>query len=668
MAYNKETGMYEGFIYKIWNDVNDCIYIGRTYRTLEKRWKEHCEYSKDHKTILYDNIRSIGLKHFELSVIENLYSETLNGIKEMCFSRERYWIEQYKLSGIELYNMTNGGDDVLEKKFPERPVIQYDLFCNEINRFNSITEAGDKTGISHSDISTCCSKNGKIYCTNNYIWRYAEEPLTDKEILELNNRYKGVCQYDFNGNLLNTFYRPIDACRYLASHGINVDSGNITACSNGKVKSVAGFIWRYRMDSFDKYPLPKRIKKVNRYLIDGTYVDSFESCADAERKTGVDSSSINQCCLKHSTMAGGYIWAYDGDNINIDIKIKEKSVDRYSLDFEYIDTFNSIEEASIKLGINRNCISATCNNKNKSGGGYIWRFSEEDISTYQFEDPTKNKKPVRIKPLKYNRRVEKRDIRDGSLIEIFENEYLAAQSVSDNNLSAIHNCLTNENHYTYKGYYFCYEGEYNPNFKNINRYRNFDVYDLQGNYIKTLYGFDECKEFVGLETSNVSAGIISCCNGNQKKAYGYIWKYEGDLLEKDKISVINLYDIYSENIVQRFNSFRDIVKSGLCNRGTVYSRINNHIVIDGKYALFRSDEDFSLDKLTFVNSRHVEKYDLNGNYICSYKNTIDAALDNNTDSSSISKCCNGKIESLQGYNYIYVYEEDKYKEVKYAES
>lgn len=64
MAYNKETGMYEGFIYKIWNDVDDVFYIGRTYRTIEKRWKEHCDYSINHNTDLYESIRDIGLNHF----------------------------------------------------------------------------------------------------------------------------------------------------------------------------------------------------------------------------------------------------------------------------------------------------------------------------------------------------------------------------------------------------------------------------------------------------------------------------------------------------------------------------------------------------------------------------------------------------------------------------
>ena len=39
--YNKETDMYEGYIYKISNNVNDKVYIGQTIETIEKRFKDH---------------------------------------------------------------------------------------------------------------------------------------------------------------------------------------------------------------------------------------------------------------------------------------------------------------------------------------------------------------------------------------------------------------------------------------------------------------------------------------------------------------------------------------------------------------------------------------------------------------------------------------------------
>ena len=46
MSYNKETGMWEGFIYKITNDINDKVYIGQTTQTVEDRFKQHL---KEHR-------------------------------------------------------------------------------------------------------------------------------------------------------------------------------------------------------------------------------------------------------------------------------------------------------------------------------------------------------------------------------------------------------------------------------------------------------------------------------------------------------------------------------------------------------------------------------------------------------------------------------------------
>lgn len=380
MAYNKETRMYEGFIYKIFNDVDEVFYIGRTYRTVEIRWMEHLACSIDHQNDLYKGMRKYGIEKFHISIIEQFSSTLKDTIKQLSYDKEKYWIKYYKDNGYILYNMNDGGDDVAENRFPERPVIQYDLFCRELNNYNSISQASDITGINHSDISTCCSKNGKIYCTDNYIWRYADDPLSQDEITVLNERYRGTCQYDFNGNLLNVFYRPRDAVNYVMEHdGIQLISGNISSCMNGNAKSAGGYIWRYRGDPFDLYPLPKQIRRVEQRTLAGDLLAIYNNCADAQRHTGVDSSGINLCCLKQCKHAGGYIWCYENDLYETDIKLKEHPVDRYDKDGNYIDSYPSIKSASETLKIHRSTISKVCYGKGTTAGGYVWKFKHQPI-------------------------------------------------------------------------------------------------------------------------------------------------------------------------------------------------------------------------------------------------------------------------------------------------
>ena len=94
------------YIYKIINDINDKVYIGKTSKTIEHRWKEHREdattKSKDHRP-LYSAIQKYGIEHFQIEEIEEVPND------EIACEREKYWIEYYG-SFKNGYNATKGGD------------------------------------------------------------------------------------------------------------------------------------------------------------------------------------------------------------------------------------------------------------------------------------------------------------------------------------------------------------------------------------------------------------------------------------------------------------------------------------------------------------------------------------------------------------------------------
>jgi group I intron endonuclease len=60
-------------IYKIVNDVNDKIYVGKTTKSLDIRFKEHISDSTrktEEKRPLYNAIRKYGAEHFNILLIE----------------------------------------------------------------------------------------------------------------------------------------------------------------------------------------------------------------------------------------------------------------------------------------------------------------------------------------------------------------------------------------------------------------------------------------------------------------------------------------------------------------------------------------------------------------------------------------------------------------------
>ena len=72
MSFNKETGMYEGYIYKIINDVNDKVYIGQTVRTIETRWIQHksSTKTKSDNLAIHNAMNKYGIENFDIYEID----------------------------------------------------------------------------------------------------------------------------------------------------------------------------------------------------------------------------------------------------------------------------------------------------------------------------------------------------------------------------------------------------------------------------------------------------------------------------------------------------------------------------------------------------------------------------------------------------------------------
>ena len=96
------------YIYKIYNTINDKLYIGQTRRAIRKRFLDHVNRAKNGaQTRLYCAMRKHGIENFYIEVVEEVPDS--ENATELLNSREIYWITHYD-SVKNGYNSTNGGD------------------------------------------------------------------------------------------------------------------------------------------------------------------------------------------------------------------------------------------------------------------------------------------------------------------------------------------------------------------------------------------------------------------------------------------------------------------------------------------------------------------------------------------------------------------------------
>lgn len=207
------------FIYKITNDVNGKVYIGKTTKSVEKRWKEHFKDSKKERCKnrpLYRAMNKYGVEHFSIETIEQCTDENAS-------ESEKYWISYYR-SFRYGYNATCGGDG---KIYANRALVILLWLANKNIKFISwFTGYANKTvrkileniGIDKMDIVKRASK-------------VVQKP---------------VDVFSLDGNYIRTFASVTEAANCFK----NKDSmrRHISDTCRGKRKTAGGYKWHYSLE------------------------------------------------------------------------------------------------------------------------------------------------------------------------------------------------------------------------------------------------------------------------------------------------------------------------------------------------------------------------------------------------------------------------------------
>lgn len=209
------------YIYKITNNVNNKIYIGKTIRSLKVRFKEHLKDSNTEDNKLYRAMRKYGKENFSIEEIEEV-------TKEILSEREKFWIKKYN-SYYNGYNSTFGGDG--ESSTDEEKIIELYRLGKTMKEISKITSHTQKT------ISSVLKRNFESIRKN---INYCSENLYNK---------KKVSCINFSRTEEFEFQSMTEAANFIIKNGYTKSQNTkavinkISLACSGKRQSAYGFIW-----------------------------------------------------------------------------------------------------------------------------------------------------------------------------------------------------------------------------------------------------------------------------------------------------------------------------------------------------------------------------------------------------------------------------------------
>ncbi len=257
-----------GYIYKITNTKSNKCYIGETKEANpETRWKRHLNTISKGRgcPALQDAVIKYGIENFKFEVLIICFDEDR-------FEYEKQYIKKYNSIVPNGYNILEGGlggggfkgkkhtPETLEKI---SKTSKGRLLSQESRNKISI---GVKESMKSIDISKRMKESEK--------WKKAvEKKRIDGQSLEVKEKIsKGLKAY-YNKSISTEPKKNIEKHR------------------ESMTKAVG--------------------KPVSQYTLDGTFVASFKSIAEASRSTGVSVGLIVHVLKGRNKTGGGFIWKYN---------------------------------------------------------------------------------------------------------------------------------------------------------------------------------------------------------------------------------------------------------------------------------------------------------------------------------------------------------------------
>ena len=396
----------------------------------------------------------------------------------------------------------------------EKPVNQYDLEGHYIKSYGSIAEAKRATGI--ANVSQALSSSDAHRTSGGFQWRYDTGDHAD---IPPYHRGKEVFMIDPITKLVISKYPSVA----VAERKTGINKTEISFCCCRKRKAAGGYLWRY-MEDFPALPseneewLKNSLKKpVNQYDLEGHYLKTYDSVAEAKRST--DAPAIGQAANPGTShrSSGGYQWRYDTGNHEDIPPLSRRRIAVCQIDpktCQLIATYQSLADAAKATGSKSANIYHACIRNIKTSGGYVWRYEDDlaDFSSEDTETKDRRKKPVNQYDL------------DGHYLKTYNSLVEARRATGAPAISLV--LLPDSDHKSSGGYQWRYDtGNHGDITPLSHQGRAVIQIDPRKYQMMTTYPpITEAAKSTGVNAANISR----TCKRGIKTAGGYIWRFADD--------------------------------------------------------------------------------------------------------------------------------------------
>ena len=389
------------------------VYVGQTCDTLKQRWKNGKGYSQN----VYFNaaIEKYGWENFTHEVLVTNLSQT------EADNFERMFIQCLGSDSREYgYNIQSGGhhagemseeakarmisSKIGDKNCNARPVTVFDCNGNRLKDFTCCSFAASHYQIKRSTLLTHLRK-GSGTC-GGFIFRYSEE-VQNVNVLPTEETYfphekrtirggkaynaRSVAIYNNELEIVKRFQSIKECAEFLL-----VSTASVQDVLLGKSKTCKGFGIKYEDCVMPNYQMEKAFEKatncnskpVDMYSKSGQYIATFPSITSAAASIGGSANAVSNAFRGRSQTAHGYIWRPHTDKpvtiapVSTTAETRKKNHSYrtkpiWQLDpttKERIRRFESIAEAARFIHRDKHNITAVCQGKKRTCGGFAWEF------------------------------------------------------------------------------------------------------------------------------------------------------------------------------------------------------------------------------------------------------------------------------------------------------